>query len=212
MYQSISKKIKIPANQSYLFGTGVGLSLFIFILGWRLIVLLTGGAIALTSIIYWFWQNQPPPNAQAPSSNLLQADIFAEHLACFQPRIPTTRLEVWVTAQTQAIRIQTNAEQIAFRESVLIPDLLETLHSTLDLTEQVADALHLLDQMQTPQYKTQAQQQLQKSLARLETTHNQLQALNDQFAWEQLEQRSHDTSALASGLRILVSENEKVCE
>jgi hypothetical protein len=175
-----------------------------------LIVLLTGGAIALISIIYWFWKTPSPP--QALSANLLQTDVFLDHLICCQNRIPTTQLEAWTAAKAQACSIQTNAEQIALRESVLIPDLLETLHSTLDLTEQIAEALHLLDNMQTPQYQTRTQYQLQKSLERLEATHSQLQTLHDQFSWEKLEQRSHHTSALASGLRILVSENEKVCE
>ena len=186
--------------------------MFVFILGWRLIVLLTGGAIAFTSSIYWFWQIHSPSSSQSLSSNLLQGDVFAEHLAYSQRRVPAAHLRVWAGAQTQATSIQTNAEQIALRESMLIPDLLETLHSTLDLTEQIAEALYLLNQMQTAQYQTQTQQQLQKSLARLEVTHNQLQTLNDQFAWEHLEQRSHYTSALASGLQIVVSENEKVCE
>jgi hypothetical protein len=212
MPQSVVKIIKIPTNQIYLVGVGAGLSLFIFTLGWRLIVVLTGGAIAITSIVYWLWKNQSPPSAQAPSANLLQADVFLDHLACFQKQVPATRTEVWAIAQTQARSIQTNAEQIALRESILISDLLETLHSTLDLTEQIAETLHLLDQMQTPQYQSRIQQRLQESLERLQATQSQLQTLNDQFAYEKLEQRSHYTSALAAGLKILVSENEQVCK
>jgi L-fucose mutarotase/ribose pyranase (RbsD/FucU family) len=212
MSQSVAKIIKIPANKGYLAGVGAGLALFIFMLGWRLFVVLTGSAIALISIVYWFWKNQSSPSTQAPSSNLLQADVFLDYLACFQKQISVTRLEVWAVVQTQANSIQTNAAQIALRESVLIPDLLETLHSTLDLTEQIAEALHLLDQMQTPQYQTRIQQRLQESLERLQATQSQLQTLNDQFAYEKLEQRSHYTSALAAGLRILVSENEQVCK
>jgi hypothetical protein len=212
MYQSLIQVVKVPTTKYYFFGVGVGFAIFVLILGWRFIVLLTGSAIALTAIVYWFWKTSAPSISPSHSFGLLQASIFLEQLDYLQPRIPATHLNVWSATQAQAINIQINAEQIALRESLLIPDLLETLHSTLDLSEQIADTLHLLDQMGTPEYQARTQQQLQRSLARLEVTHTQMQGLNDQFACEQLEQRSHFAPALASGLRVLISENNKVCE
>jgi hypothetical protein len=210
MSNSITRSLQLPETRYFLVGVVGGLIIFILQLGGRWIVLLSGGAIALGACIYWFWQTR---SSKAEAANLLQLDVFVAHLDCDKARVPPQKLEAWMTAQDQALTIRAIAAQLAQRESLLIPDLLETLHSTLDLTEQTAEALHLTTQIQTPDFQNRAQQQMQASLERLQATQQQLQTLADRFAWEGLEQRtSQETSALASGLRVLTTENERSCE
>jgi hypothetical protein len=213
MSNSIIRSLQLPETRYFLVGVVGGLIIFILQLGGRWIVLLSSGTIALGACIYWFWQTRSSSKADALSANLLQLAVFMAHLDCDKARVPRQKLEAWMTAQDQALTIRAIAAQLAQRESLLIPDLLETLHSTLDLTEQAAEALHLTTQIQTPDFQNRAQQQMQTSLERLQATQQQLQTLADRFAWEGLEQRtSQETSALASGLRVLTTENERSCE
>jgi hypothetical protein len=213
MSNSIIRSLQLSETRYFLVGVVGGLVIFILQLGGRWIALLSGGAIALGALVYWFWQTRSSLKAEASSANLLQLDVFVAHLDCDKARVPPQKLEAWMTAQDPALTIWAIAAQLAQRESLLIPDLLETLHSTLDLTEQTAEALHLITQIQTPDFQNRAQQQMQNSLGRLQVTQLQLQTLADRFAWEGLEQKaSQETSALAIGLRMLVAENGKSCE
>jgi hypothetical protein len=204
MSNSMTRSLRLVETRYFLAGVMGGLISFVWILGWRWIVILSGGAIVLIAGVYWFWQthsllkaeSKAESKAEASSANLLQLDVFVAHLDCAKARVPTLKLEAWRTTQEQALTIWAIAAQIIQRESILIPDLIETLHSTLDLTEQIAEALCLTTQMQTPEFQDKAQRQMQKSLERLQATHQQLQTLADQFAWEWLEQRTPQDTVL----------------
>ena len=59
----------------------------------------------------------------------------------------------WEQTLIWAQEIQTFAQRIASRESILIPELLETLYTVLSLCEQVVASILALEQMQTETYK-----------------------------------------------------------
>ncbi|MCU0567342.1 MAG: hypothetical protein MUF49_12175 [Oculatellaceae cyanobacterium Prado106] len=192
-------------TQFLLLGVGAGLIVFVLQLGLRSLVFITGGAIAIITILYWFWQNRAVPTAQAPSANLLQAEVFQDHLTCFQQQVPAAEFTTWLPLQEQAMRVQAIATHIAQREPMIVSELLETLHSVLDLVEQISAALVLRQQIQTPQYLTLTEQRLQGSLTRIQATEVQLQILNDEIAWKR------NASVVSEKLQLLSAENEQFC-
>jgi hypothetical protein len=208
MSNSICRTLRLWETRYFMIGVAVGLMVFIGQLGLRPIVLLSGIAIVLAALIYWFWQTRS--TAKANSTNLLELDVFVACLDGLKAGIPVLQLEAWKAVQDKTLTIWAIAAQLAKQESLLLPDLLETLHSTLELAERSAEALCLSEQMQTPSFQDKARRQMPRSFERLQITQTQLQTLADQLAWERLEARSTDsTSVLSSGLRGLIIENEK---
>ncbi len=87
--------------------------------------------------------------------------------------------------------------------------MLETLHTVLDLVEQLAQALRAVREMKTYRYQQLAQQRLYSSQKRLEQTRAQLQELRDQIILDTLQQRSSTPSAeISTWLQTLIAENE----
>ena len=141
---------------------------------------------------------------------MLQPEIFLNHITILNDRVPEACQSLWRSVQAQAQAIQQTAAQIAQQEPTFIPDLLETLHTVLDLVDQLVQALQVTQQVQTPHYRELSQTQLQSSLDRLQQTHDQLQELRDQMALASLKQRSRITpSGISMRLQILITENEK---
>ncbi|NJR64767.1 MAG: hypothetical protein HC772_04655 [Leptolyngbyaceae cyanobacterium CRU_2_3] len=180
-------------------------------MGIRLIVVVSGAVIVGVAIAAWYTQLRSQATAHsAHSANLLQADVFLSHISFLTNRIPDAAQLQWQSVQQQAQAIQQIAAQIAQQESTLIPDLLETLHTVLDLIDQLVQALQVTQQVQTPRYRELAQHQLKTSLSRLQQTHDQLQELRDQIAFETLERRSLTSpDIISTRLQTLIYENEK---
>lgn len=200
-----------PHTYFLLFGLAIGYISFVWWLGMRLIVFLSGAVIVALAIVFWY--RQPRSQQTKPSissANLLQTDVFLDHLSSLDHHIPDASRSLWQAVQQQAQAIQQIATQIAQREATFVPDLLETLHTVLDLVDQLVQALQVIQQVQTPRYQELAQQQLQSSQTRLQLTHDQLQELHDQMALEHLKQRSLTTvSIISTRLQTLITENER---
>lgn len=210
MIQTWRKMFQLPQTRYLLIGVGLGYLSFIFWLGIRLLVLISGAVIALLAIAIWYLQLQPQKNSSALSANLLQAEVFLSHLNLLNNQIPTTSKSHLQFVQKQAQTIQQLATDIAQQESALIPDLLETLHTVLDLVAQLVQALQVRKQIKTPHYQELAQQQLQSSLNRLQQTCQKLQELHDQLALDGLERRTFNTThVLSTRLQLLIAENER---
>lgn len=196
-------------SQTFYLGLAIGLGYVCFVawLGLRLIVLLTGGIIAITTIAIWFWQLRHDRSQPAPVADLLQPEVFLQQVIAMDPQVPAATRSTWQVAQQQAESSQQAAMQIAQYEPTLIPDVLETLHTVLALLSNLVHILQVSQQVQTPQYQAIGQQQLQRNQLQLQTTHQQLQELRDQIAIEQLEQRTVTTSALSTKLQTLIAAN-----
>ncbi|MBW4613850.1 MAG: hypothetical protein KME21_11335 [Desmonostoc vinosum HA7617-LM4] len=209
--QTKRNSFRLSETQLLLTGLLIGYVGFILWLGVRLIVLFSGAVIVVLAIASWYLQlKRQKTSSWANSANLLQIDIFLSHINCLDPQIPDADHTLWLTVKQQAQAIQQIATQIAQQESTFTLDLLETLHTVLDLVDRLVQALQVTQQMQTPHYRELAQQQLQSSLTRLQQTHDQLQELRDQFALENLERRSLTVpTVISKRLQILIAENER---
>lgn len=181
-------------------------------LGLRWIVVLSSLVICGAAIAAWKHQlnHHRKMSLIAPNSaNLLQSDTFIAHLDHLEGRFPEISELLWRSARQRAEAIQAIAAQIAQTESAFIPNLLETLHTVLDLTEQLAQALKAVQQVKTYHYQQLAQQRLHSSQMRLNQTHNQLQELRDQIILDTLQQQSLTPAAeMSTWLQTLIKDNE----
>lgn len=200
-----------PHTYLLLAGLAIAYMILVLWLGMRSIVLLSGAVIVGLTIVSWYRQLQAQKTSySATSANLLQTDVFLNHISFLDNRVPNASRLLWRSVQQQAEAIQQTATQIAQQEATFIPDLLETLHTVLDLVDQLVQALQVIQQVQTPRYRELAQQQMQSSQTRLQQTHDQLQELRDQIALENLKQRSFTTaSVISTRLQVLITENER---
>ncbi|HEY9888732.1 MAG TPA: hypothetical protein V6D02_10050 [Candidatus Obscuribacterales bacterium] len=165
-----------------------------------------GGAIAL-------WQRQLSHHKKllstAPSSaNLLQKPTFLAHLNYLETQFPEMSPPLWQLTRQRAEAIHQLAEQIAQQETTFIPNVLEALHTVLDLVEQNAQALEAVQQVKTHRYQQLAQAQLHHSQQRLEHTHNQLQALRDQIILGTLPPSSPQGTEASTWLQTLIADHE----
>ncbi|MBE9138342.1 hypothetical protein IQ254_14290 [Nodosilinea sp. LEGE 07088] len=170
------------------------------------VLIISGAAVAT-------WQQQIDRHRRllsAPSNaaNLLQKDVFLSHLNHVEHQYSDIPQSLWVSARQQAEAIQAVAAQIAQTESAFIPDLLETLHTVLDLVEQLAQALRAVREVKTYRYQQLAQQQLYSSQKRLEQTRARLQELCDQMTLTTLQQSSTPPTEISTWLQTLIAENE----
>jgi hypothetical protein len=211
MTQLWRNPFRLTQTQGLWIGVLIGYSSFVVWLGMRWIVLISGAFIVVLAIASWHIHlHTQKASRPVTSANLLQTDIFLSHINILNSQVPEACQSLWRSAQDQAQAIQQTAIQIAQQESTFIPDLLETLHTVLDLVDQLVQALQVTQQVQTLPYQELAQTQLQSSLDRLQQTQDQLQELRDQMALASLQQRSRITpSGIAARLQILVTENEK---
>jgi hypothetical protein len=91
-------------------------------------------------------------------------------------------------------------------------DLLEALHTVVDLARQVAEGLAVVEQVQTPTYRQLAQQRLTASCDRLQATRAQLQQLQDQVTLASLDPETGSDSLLPQGLQTLIAANRDILE
>lgn len=200
--------LRLPQTYLLLLGLVMGYGGLLRWQGTRPIVWLLGGAIALITLAVWVGQTRPQPQPEGAADNLLDPIVFRERLKVLERQLPPASPPEWTQAQTWALQIQQCAEQIAQREPSLTPDLLEALHTVLDLSSQVAEALHVTQRIQTPTYRQLAQERLTLSGDRLHETWAQMQQLQDQLALSALEQQAAQTEPLPAQLRLLIADNK----
>lgn len=200
---------RLPQTYFLLIGIGLGYFCLIFWLGSRPVVLVSGGIITLAMIASWLWEFRKKPVPPESTANLLDRETFLTQLVALERNIPSLPEPRWERVRNWAQSIQEFAQRIAEREPTLTPELLEALHTVLDLSRQVVEALQVMAQIQTPTYRHLAQQRLEASCDRLQETHHQLQQLQDQIALSALDQgASGVTSILPKRLQVLIAENK----
>jgi hypothetical protein len=199
-----------PQTYLLLLGTALGYAALIGISGNRPLVWLGGGAVATVMVGSWVSGYRAVPRTAEATSDLLDASAFQAQIAAIHARVVRSGLETWQPVKTWALQSQTYAAQICEREPMLRVELLEALYTVVDLAQQVADALKVIAQIQTPAYREMAQQRLQLSCDRMQQTHAQLQQLQDQIALASLE--ASQTAALPQRLQTLIHANKQILE
>lgn len=179
------KIFQLPQTYLLLAGIVLGLSIFLHSVGIRLFTLIFGGLIALTMLGFWikylhsvFSQNK---------ANLLDLDNFLQQLKLIAAKLGQKSPPSWSRAEIYAKQSQQFCQTIVQRESTLTPELIETLYTVLDFSNQVVEAILALEKVQTQSYRDLAQEHLNTSLNRLQNTHHQLQQLQDQILLSSLE-------------------------
>ena len=203
------KVLGLPQTYLLLGGAGLGyLSLIIWV-GIRPPSLIIGGVIAGGMMVAWFWKLKH--FYVFSGANLLDSSIFLHELNDITKKLAERTNRDWEQTLIWAEEIQTFAQRIASRESILIPELLETLHTVLALCEQVVASLLALEQMQTETYQNLTRQHLQVSCQRVQETHHLLQQLQDRVLLSSLD-TSKLQSSLPRSLRVIIAENKTVLE
>ncbi|HZG37355.1 MAG TPA: hypothetical protein VEZ50_01625, partial [Nodosilinea sp.] len=151
-----------PQTYLLLGGTALGYALLMVLAGPKPVAVLTGSAVAAAMVSGWAAGFRPSA-AVANSGDLLDAQTFAAQLGTLGQRVPSKSQKVWRQVESWASESQRFAGRIYARDPLLQVELLEALHTVLDLSGQVADALAVVDQIETPAYKQMAQQRLEAS-------------------------------------------------
>lgn len=198
-----------PQTYLLLGGTALGYALMIFLAGPKPVAVLAGSGVAAAMVTSWA-AGFRPSEATANSGDLLDAQTFASQLDTLGQRVPPKAQKAWREVQDWATESQRFAARIFNRDPLLQVDLLEALHTVLDLSGQVADGLAVLDQIETPAYQQMAQQRLAASRDRLQATHSQLQQLQDQVALSTLD--TADNSTLPHSLQSLIDANKTILQ
>lgn len=204
--------LRLPQTYWLLVGVALGYGVLLRWQGMRLVVWVVGGAIALLTLLFWAWENRPKPRSQGAEDNLLDAAVFLERLRTLERRLPVAAQPEWTQAAGWVKQTHAAAAQIAIREPALMPDLLEALHTVLDLADQVVEGLQVSRQVQTTTYRQLAGERLQMSCDRLRETHDQMQQLRDQLALSALEQQAAQTNPLPAQLRLLIADNKTMLQ
>lgn len=203
------KVLSLPQSYFLIGGAGLGYLSLVTWLGSRPLVLIIGGAIAGGMIIAWFWKLKQFYALR--TANLLDSAIFLNELTSIERQLAGNKDASWEQTLINAQEIQTFAQRIASRESILIPELLETLHTVLSLCKQVVASLLALEQMETETYRNLTLQHLQTSRQRIEETHRLLQQLQDQVLLSSVK-TSEVQASLPNRLQVIIAENKTVLE
>ncbi len=204
-----SKCLAQPQTYLLLAGTALGYTALLWLAGPRPLAWLGGGGVAAAMVSRWVTGFRTS-EAALQNGDLLNADIFSHQLELLARRIPTKHQKTWRQAQLWAMESQSFAYRIYDRDSLLQVELLEAMHTVIDLAQQVADGLAVIDQIETPTYQKLAQQRLAASQTRLQATHAQLQQLQDQVALASLD--SPSDGSLPQRLQTLIAANRHILE
>ena len=207
-----TKVVKQPQTYGLLVGTALGFSALVWLAGPRPLVWLTGGGVSAVMVGTWASGFRPSPVEPLDSSNLLDATVFATHLESLDQRVPPKAQATWRQAHTWATESQRFASRIAERDNYLHLELLDAMHTVQDLARQVAEALTVIDEIETPAYRQLAQQRLALSCDRLQATHTQLQQLQDQVTLASLDTDPTTGSPLPQRLQTLIAANKHILE
>ncbi len=182
-------------------------------LGIRPIVIFSGALICILTLFSWLLNSRPSVEKQ-DDSNLLDQTIFHARLEalCSLSRNAKSKdagLIDWQRKYAQVEGIHQVVSAIAHQAPLFIPDLLDTLHTVLELFSQFTQAFLATQQLKTLQYQKIAQQQLLASTYRLNQTHTQLQELHDQLLTEDMDMHSPAlSSGVSSRLQTLITSNK----
>jgi hypothetical protein len=198
-----------PQTYLLLGGTALGYALLMVLAGPRPVAGVAGAGVAAAMVGSWAVGCRPD-QVTASGSDLLDDRTFAAQLTPLGQRVPAKAQKAWREVQTWAIESQRFAARIYDRDPMLQVELLEAMHTVLDLSGQVADGLAVIDQIETPAYKQMAQQRLSASRDRLQATYAQLQQLQDQLALSTLDNNSSDT--LPQRLQTLIDANKTILQ
>ncbi|MFQ4137428.1 hypothetical protein PGN35_014020 [Nodosilinea sp. PGN35] len=199
----------LPQTYLLLGGTALGYALMIVLAGPKPVAVLAGSGVAAAMVSSWAAGFRSRA-ATANSGDLLDAQTFASQLGTLGQRVPPKAQKAWREVQVWATESQRFAVRIYDRDPLLQVDLLEALHTVLDLSGQVADGLAVLDQIETPAYQQMAQQRLSASRDRLAATHSQLQQLQDQVALSTLDTAADST--LPHRLQTMIEANKTILQ
>lgn len=203
-----------PQTYILLGGTALGYALLLVLAGPKPLAGLAGAGVAAAMVGSWAVGFRPAEPEQVSGSDLLNAQVFGSQLGAIAQRVPkkspATAQATWRQVETWASESQRFAARIYERDSLLQLELLEAMHTVLDLSGQVADALAVVDQIETPAYKQMAQQRLEASCDRLQATHAQLQQLQDQIALSSLDGPGDNT--LPQRLQTLIDANKTILQ
>ncbi len=199
----------LPQTYLLLGGTALGYALMIFLAGPKPVAVVAGSGVAAAMVTSWA-AGFRPSEATDNSGDLLDAQTFASQLGTLGRRVPPKAQKAWREVQDWSTESQRFAARIFDRDPLLQVELLEALHTILDLSGQVADGLAVLDQIETPAYQQMAQQRLADSRDRLQATHSQLQQLQDQVALSTLDTASDST--LPHSLQSLIEANKTILQ
>lgn len=201
-----------PQTYVLLLGTGLGWAALVWLAGARVPTWLAGGGIAAAMVATWARGFHHQEEGSFNDSNFLAGQAFANQLAQVAQRVPSSAQATWQKAATWSIESQRFAERIYEQDPLLQVELLEAMHTVLDLARQVAEALAVIDQIETPTYRQLAQQRLQASCDRLQASHAQLQQLQDQITLAGLDQSQVTGSTLPQRLQTLIVANKQILE
>ncbi|MGJ0605589.1 hypothetical protein [Cylindrospermopsis raciborskii] len=198
------KVLQFP--QTYLLLTAIALGLSIFFHGVGVRPLSLGLSSAITAGMILAWLHPLQSQISANEVNLLDTDNFQQWVQKIGSDLGNRSAADWQKAQTYAIKSHQLCQAIVAQESILTTEVLETLYTVLNLSEQVIHAILALEQVKTDRYRTLARNHLQTSLERLKNTHNNLQQIQDQILLSSLDRNTVNTE-LPLFLKTLIQEN-----
>ncbi|PSN05721.1 hypothetical protein C7271_08190 [filamentous cyanobacterium CCP5] len=201
--------LRQPQTYLLLVGIGLGFALLVGLAGWRPWVWIGGGTIAAIMLFTWMTGFRSTPSVLV-AGDLLNGQVLQQELDTLAQKVPQPRQKPWPQVRTWAEDAQRFAERICDRDPLMRADLLEALHTVLDLARQVAEALQVLDHIETPAYQALAQKRLRASCDRMAATHAQLQQLQDQVALSALDSGQSADKALPQRLQTLVAANRQI--
>ncbi|MEM7064725.1 MAG: hypothetical protein AAF572_16400 [Cyanobacteria bacterium P01_B01_bin.77] len=196
-----------PQTYLLLLGTAFGYGLLIALVGNRPVAWLGGGAVAAVMASSWVTGYRSSPMGVQNDSDLLNVANFQQRIDAIQSEV--ARNQTWQPVKNWALQSQAFAVRICDREPTLRPELLEALHTVVELAQQVADGLRVQAQIQTPKYQQMAKKQLQQSCDRMQQTYQQLQQLQDQVALASL---SQGDASLPKCIETLIAANKEILE
>lgn len=201
--------LRKPQTYGLLVGTGLGYALLLVLAGSRPLAWLGGGGIAVVMAGSWVTGFRQPPQEAVLADDLLDTTAFNQQLQQLAQGVPNQADATWQQVSTWATESQTFAARICAHDPLLRADLLEAMHTVTDLAGQVAVALKVMGNIQTPTYQQVAQQRLQASCDRMAETHTQLQQLQDQIMLSALDE---SVGSLPQRLQTLVAANKQILQ
>ena len=132
---------KHPQTYLLLFGTALGYGGLIFFSGSRPLAWFGGGSVATAMVGSWVIGYRSSPSTTEDSSNLLETVVFKRCIEHIETQVAQGVYSTWQPVRDAALQSQTFAARIYEQESSLQAELLEALHTVVDLAQQVADGL-----------------------------------------------------------------------
>ncbi|MBE7385909.1 MAG: hypothetical protein F6J95_031540 [Leptolyngbya sp. SIO1E4] len=199
--------LKQPQTPLVLLGTALGLGLLITHSGNRPLAWFGGGAVATVMVSSWISGSHSSRSTVDEMSDLLNPAIFRCRIEAIQVKIARTHQAAWKPVRYWALQSQACAVHICDRDPWLQTELLEALHTVVDLAQKVADGLQVKVQIQTPLYQYKIQKQLRQHCDRLQKIYAQLQQFQDHLALTSLETTPADIT-LPQRLQALIHTNQ----